>query len=165
VSILIVHGPHTSSNSLPHELQQQLQQQAVAAGCTLELRGCSNLSHFVGQVCAAGADSTEFVLLDPGDLASQVREHPEAGLIDALDQLGAPYIEVHEEFDAELEHDAGFHKAPLATVIINGNIGSGYRIGLSIALRQLEERRRRDQGTEPGSPERRHALGQRAAGL
>jgi 3-dehydroquinate dehydratase-2 len=144
VSIVIVHGPHTSGHSLPQELQQQLQQQAGAAGCTLELRGCKDLSHFVGQVCAAGTDSTEFVLLDPGDLASEVREHPEAGLADALDHLGAPYIEVHEEIDAELQHDAGFHKAPLATVIINGNIGSGYRIGLSIALRQLREGLRGD---------------------
>lgn len=162
---MIVHGPHPSGHSLPQELQQQLQQQAGAAGCTLELRGCKDLSHFVGQVCAAGSDSTEFVLLDPGDLASEVREHPEAGLVDALDQLGAPYIEVHEEIGAELEHDAGSHKAPLATVIINGNIGSGYRIGLSIALRQLQEGRRREPETESGSPERRHAFGQRAAGL
>ncbi|WP_156171330.1 hypothetical protein [Dyella japonica] len=165
MSIVIVHGPHTSGHPLPQELQQQLQQQAGAAGCTLELRGCSDLRHFVGQVCAAGSDSTEFVLLDPGDLASQVREHPEAGLVDALDQLGAPYIEVHEECGAELDHEAGFHKAPLATVIINGNIGSGYRIGLSIALRQLQEGRRGDQGTEPGSHGRRQVFAQRVAGL
>lgn len=99
-------------------------------------------------MCAAGSDSTEFVLLDPGDLAAEVREHPEAGLVDALDQLPAPYIEVHEECGAELEHDAGFHKAPLATVIINGNIGSGYRIGLSIALRQLREGLCRDDQRE-----------------
>ena len=165
VSILIVHGPHTSCSSLPRELQQQLQEQAGAAGCTLELRGCSDLSHFVGQVCAAGAANTEFVLLDPGDLAAQVREHPEAGLVDALDQLGAPYIEVHEAVGAELEHDAGFHKAPLATVIINGNIGSGYRIGLGIALRQLQERQRRHEEPAASSPVRLHAPGQRVAGL
>lgn len=96
------------------------------------------------QVCAAKADSTEFVLLDPGDLSSQVRAHPEAGLNDALDKLSAPYIEVHEEFGAELEHGADFHKAPIATVIINGSIEIGYRIGLSIALRQLDSRYRRD---------------------
>jgi 3-dehydroquinate dehydratase-2 len=165
VSIVIVHGPHTSGHPLPQELQQQLEQQAGAAGCTLELRGCSDLSHFVGQVCAAASDSTEFVLLDPGDLASQVREHPEAGLVDALDQLAAPYIEVHEECGAELEHEAGFHKAPLATVIINGNIGSGYRIGLSIALRQLQEGRRRDQEPEFSSHGRRQVFAQRVAGL
>ena len=165
MSILIVHGPHTSRSSLPQELQQQLQEQAGAAGCTLELRGCSDLSHFVGQVCAAGAANTEFVLLDPGDLAAQVREHPEAGLVDALDQLGAPYIEVHEAVGAELEHDAGFHKAPLATVIINGNIGSGYRIGLGIALRQLQERRPRNDETASSSPARHEAPAQRVAGL
>lgn len=72
-----------------------------------------------------------------------MRAHPEAGFADALDKLDAPYIEVYEEFGAGLEHDADFHSIPIATVIINGNIGSGYRIGLSIALRQLDAERRR----------------------
>lgn len=144
VSIWIVHGPHTASGSLTQDLQRQLQQQADAAGCALELRECSNLRTFVDHVCAAKTDDTEFVLLDPGDLAPQVREHPEAGLTDALDNLSSPYIEVHDACGAELEHEAGSHKAPLATVIINGNISIGYRIGLGIALRQLGEAHRSD---------------------
>lgn len=152
VSIVIVHGPHTSGCSLPQDLQRQLQQQADAAGHRLELRGCGNLPGLVGQVCAARADSAEFVLLDPGELAWQAREHPEAGLVDALDRLDAPYIEVHDVFGAELEHGGGVHRAPVATVIINGNIGSGYRIGLSIALRQLRDAHRRDDEREYGCP-------------
>ena len=126
----------------------QLLQQADAAGRTLELRSCGNLQDFVVQVCAAKAESTEFVLLDPGDLSPQVRAHPEAGLNDALDNLSAPYIEVHEAFGAELEQGADFHKPPIATVIINGNIEIGYRIGLSIALRQLNSLHR---GGDPAS--------------
>jgi 3-dehydroquinate dehydratase-2 len=143
VSILIVHGPHTTSSSLSPELQRELQKRADAAGRTLELRACDDLQSLVVQVCAAKSDTTEFVLLGPGDLVQQVRAHPEAGFADALDKLDAPYIEVHEEFGAELEHGAGLHNTPIATVIISGNIGSGYRIGLSIALRQLDAERRR----------------------
>jgi|GEM_PF-419783 len=152
VSIWIVHGPHAASGSFTQDVHRQLQQQADAAGRTLELRECSNLRTFVGHVCAARNDDTEFVLLDPGELASQVREHPEAGLTDALDSLAAPYIEVHEACDAELEHEVGTHKAPLATVIINGNIGSGYRIGLGIALRQLGEAHRSEEGGTSPAP-------------
>ncbi len=143
MSILIVHGPHTSSSSLTQELQRELQQQADAAGRTLELRACGDLNDLVVEVCAAKSDTTEFVLLDPGDLVGQIRAHPEVGFTDALDKLYVPYIEVHDEFGTELQHGAGFHNSPIATVIINGNIGSGYRIGLSIALRQLGAQRRR----------------------
>jgi 3-dehydroquinate dehydratase II len=143
VGILLVHGPHTTSTSLTQELQRELQQQADAGGRTLELRACDDLHDLVVKVCAAKSDATEFVLLDPGNLVEQVRAHPEAGFAEALDKLDAPYIEVYEEFGAKLAHDAGFHSAPIATVIINGNIGSGYRIGLGIALRQLDAERRR----------------------
>ena len=143
MSILIVHGPHTTSSSLTQDLQRELQQRADAAGRTLELRACDDLQGFVVQVCAAKSDATEFVLLGPGDLLEQVRAHPEAGFADALDKLEAPYIEVHEAFGAELEHGADFRNAPIATVIISGNIGSGYRAGLGIALRQLDAEHRR----------------------
>ena len=147
MSILIVHGPHTTSSSLTQELQRELQQQADAAGRTLELRACDDLQSLVVQVCAAKSDTTEFVLLGPGDLVEQVRAHPEAGFADALDKLSAPYIEVHEAFGADLEHGTGSHHTPIATVVISGNIGSGYRIGLSLALRQLDADRRRGNST------------------
>ena len=143
MSILIVHGPHTRSSSLSQELQQQLQQQAHEAGRALELRTCDDLQDFVVQVCAAESRNTEFMLLDPGDLAPQVHAHPEADLAGALDNLGAPYIEIHEKFGSAWERGAGSRHVPVATVIINGNIGSGYRIGLGIALRQLSAERRR----------------------
>jgi 3-dehydroquinate dehydratase II len=142
VSILIVHGPHAASSSPTQELLSQLQQQAHAAGRTLELCTCGNLRDLVVNVCAVKSQTTEFVLLDPGDLTSQVQAHPEAGLVGALDKLGTPYIEVHEKFGAKLERQPGSHHAPVATVIINGNIGSSYRIGLGIALRQLNAERR-----------------------
>jgi 3-dehydroquinate dehydratase II len=143
VSILIVHGPHTTSSSFTQELKRELQQQADAAGRKLELRACGDLQGLVVEVCAAKSDATEFMLLDPGDLVAQIRAHPEVGFTDALDKLYVPYIEVHEEFGAELQHGTGFHNSPIATVIINGNIGSGYRIGLGLALRQLGAQGRR----------------------
>jgi 3-dehydroquinate dehydratase-2 len=135
MSIRIIQGPHARFPST--DLLRQLQQLVRAAGRTLELCPCGGLRDFVAQVRATKPGSTEFMLLDPGDLAYQAKDHPEAGLDDALDALGTPYVEVHEENDTELEHSAGSRHAPVATVIINGDIGSSYRIGLGIALRQL----------------------------
>ena len=138
MSIVIVRGPHGRGPSLPAELFNHLRQQALQAGRTLELRACGALRDFVEQVGAARSEVTEFVLLDPGDLAPEMRAHPEAGLSEAIDDLRVPYIDVHDEFGDERACCAGLHKPPTATVIINGNIGSGYRIGLRLALRHLK---------------------------
>jgi 3-dehydroquinate dehydratase-2 len=104
------------------------------------------LRDFVALVRSARSEVTEFVLLDPGSLAPEMRAHPEAGLSKAIDDLRAPYIDVHDEFGDGLKCCAGLHKAPVATVIINGNIGSGYRIGLRLALRRLAIGDHRDTG-------------------
>jgi 3-dehydroquinate dehydratase-2 len=77
------------------------------------------------------------MLLDPGDLAQQVNEHP-AGLGEALDNLATPYIEVHDDSDDALQPRDCWHNAPAATIIIHGDLATSYRIGLGIALRQLQ---------------------------
>jgi 3-dehydroquinate dehydratase-2 len=140
VSILIVRGPHSSGHSLTADLLYNLQQQALQAGRLLELRACGALSNFIAQVSEAKSEATEFVLLDPGDLTPEMRAHPEAGLSAAIDDLRAPYIDVHDDFGDGIECCAGLLKPPVATVIINGNIESGYRIGLRLALRRLQLR-------------------------
>jgi len=77
------------------------------------------------------------MLLDPGDLAEEARAHPEAGLDDALDELASPYVEVHDDSGAAMQRTDGRHAAPLATIIINGDLATSYRIALGIALRCL----------------------------
>jgi 3-dehydroquinate dehydratase-2 len=138
MSIRIIQGPHAQSPCT--EVLHQLQQLATAAGRTLELCPCGCLPDLIDQVRATEAGTTEFMLLDLGDLAYQAKNHPEAGLDGALDELNTPYVEVHEESGAELDLSIGLHHAPIATVIIHGDIGSSYRIGLGIALRQLSMR-------------------------
>jgi 3-dehydroquinate dehydratase-2 len=138
VSIVIVHGPHGSGHSPTADLLCHLKQQAFQAGRTLELKACGALRDFIALVRSVRSETTEFVLLDPGNLAPEIRAHPEAGLSEAIDELRAPYIDVHDEFGDGFECCAGLHKPPIATVIINGNIGSSYRIGLRLALRRLE---------------------------
>lgn len=136
---MIIQGPHATARSISGELLNHLQQLTHAAGRTLELCPCGGLRDFVARVRAVKPQSTEFMLLDPGELTQEVQGHPEAGLGDALDELGTPYIEVHDDTIATLETRDGSHSAPLATIIINGDLGTSYQIALGIALRQLRE--------------------------
>lgn len=141
VSIVIIQGPHANCLA-SSELQRNLQQLASAAGRTLELFRCNGLRDFVACVRSMKRRPSEFMLLDPGELGPEAAAHPEAGLSDALDEAATPYVEIHEDPSTELGIQPGQHHAPVATVIINGDIGCSYRIGLGIALRRL-----RDDGT------------------
>jgi hypothetical protein len=143
VSILIVRGPHGDGHSLSIEVLHALQQQVLRTGRMLDLRACAALCDFVALVVAARVERNEFVLLDPGELVSEIRAHPEAGLSEAIDELPAPYIDVHDDFSGPLGRYASLHKAPVATIAIKGNIASGYRIGVNLALRRLESLRHR----------------------
>ena len=142
VSILIVRGPHGAGHSLSVELLHTLQQQVLRTGRTLDMRACGALCDFVALVIAARTAGTEFVLLDPGDLVPEIRAHPDSGLSQAIDGLPAPYIDVHDDFGGPLRCFFGLHKAPVATIAIKGNIASGYRIGVDLALRRLACARR-----------------------
>ncbi len=135
---MIIQGPHAHGLA-SGELQRNLQPLALAAGRTLEWFRCHELRDFVACVRSAKRRASEFMLLDPGELGLQAMAHPEAGLGDALDEVDTPYVEVHEDASTELGIQPGQHHAPVATVIINGDIGCSYRIGLGIALRQLDD--------------------------
>jgi 3-dehydroquinate dehydratase-2 len=135
---MIIQGPHAPTRSISSEILSHLQQLAHAAGRTLELCSCGGLREFVARVRAVRPYHTEFMLLDPGELAQQVNEHPEAGLGEALDGLLTPYIEVHDDSDDTLEPRDCWHNTPAATIIIHGDLATSYRIGLGIALRQLQ---------------------------
>jgi 3-dehydroquinate dehydratase II len=137
VTIMIIQGPHTTTRSLSKELLGHLKQLALSAGRSVEVCTCQGLREFVARIRTARPQTTEFMLLAPGNLAEQVQAHPEAGLGDALDALGMPYIEVQDDCDNTLESGEASYHSPLATVVINGDTVASYRIALGIALRQL----------------------------
>jgi 3-dehydroquinate dehydratase II len=134
---MIIQGPHTTPRSLSKELLGHLKQLALSAGRTVEVCTCHGLREFVARIRTARPQTTEFMLLAPGSLVQQVQAHPEAGLGDALDALGIPYIEVQDDCDSSLEAYELPNKKPLATVVINGDTVASYRIALGIALRRL----------------------------
>lgn len=133
---MIVQGPHIHAPSLSRELLGHLKQLALAAGRTVEVCTCTGLREFVARVRTARPQSTEFMLLAPGALAQQSQLNPEAGLGEALDALGMPYIQV-QDGDASLDANGSSHHGPLATIVLNGDVRTSYRIALGIALKQL----------------------------
>jgi 3-dehydroquinate dehydratase II len=134
---MIIQGPHTTAQSLSKELLGHLKQLALSAGRTVEVCTCQGLREFVARIRTARPQTTEFMLLAPGNLTQQVEAHPEAGLGDALHALGMPYIEVQDDCDSSLESGELSRHGPLATVVINGDTVASYRIALGIALRRL----------------------------
>ncbi|MBT2118519.1 hypothetical protein KK141_20760 [Dyella sp. LX-66] len=94
------------------------------------------MKDLVGRIRELRADDTEFVVLDPGELAEQVRAQPD-GLGEALDALPSPYIEIHDDSGAAMAPPGPARHAPLATIVINGDLPTSYRIAMGIALRQL----------------------------
>lgn len=136
MSILIIQGTQAAAQ-IPHNELARFDQLARAAGCALEWCRCSTLRDLIAQLHDAKRRRPEFLLLDPGDLALQLKAGEDCGLYESLDELDAPYVEVHATADAELDRRTGSHHAPVATVIIHGDVVSRYRIGLGIALRQL----------------------------
>ncbi|WP_158543512.1 type II 3-dehydroquinate dehydratase [Dyella solisilvae] len=137
MTILILQGPHPGQRPLGEDISNGLRQLARAAGRTLSISRCAGLRELVGSIRSASRADTEFMLIDPGELAEQAREHPEEGLQDALAQLDSPYIDVHADSATTLETTEPQHGAPLATIVINGDLATSYRIALAIALRRL----------------------------
>lgn len=137
MTIIILRGPHPVGHSFNGELLSSLQQLGREAGRIVEVCTCTGLRDFIASLRRARSRTPEFVLLDPGNIAQEAQAHPEAGLRDALDELSAPYIEVHDDSATALDAGPYGRGAPLATIVINGDLSTSYRIALGIALRQL----------------------------
>ncbi|WP_114238757.1 hypothetical protein [Dyella sp. C9] len=137
MTILIVQGPHAGHRPLGEEIAGGLRQLARKAGHALAISRCEGLRELVGSIRAARQRHAEFMLIDPGTLAEEARAHPEEGLQEALAELDSPYIDVHDDTDTALHVAPPQHGAPIATIVINGDLATSYRIALGIALRRL----------------------------
>ncbi|MGO4259937.1 hypothetical protein [Lysobacter sp. TAB13] len=136
MSIVIVQGAHSDSAPLGADFYAGLRRLAAAVGRRLDVRPCASLREFVAQLGSARAGNAEFVLIDPGELASQALAQPEP-LRQALDALPSAYIEVHDGSATTLDERLRAHAAPMATIVINRDLAASYRIALGIALRRL----------------------------
>ncbi|MBU8978038.1 hypothetical protein JI752_017960 [Lysobacter sp. MMG2] len=132
--IVIVQGPHPARRGLSGEALAGLRGIARAAGSILRVRSCASLRELIASLRSVRARG-DFVLLDPGELADPMRS--DATLREALESMRTPYVEVHERCADVLELPLRAQAMPLATIVIHGDLGASYRIGLGIALRRL----------------------------
>lgn len=134
MGILVVQGPATPSRRLGVEAASALWRIARAAGQALDFRASASASAFAASLRHAADARRSFVLVDPGDIDATIDP---AELRDALQALRVPYVEVHDRSDRVLDLSLRPDAMPLATIVINNDLASGYRIALGVALRRI----------------------------
>ena len=137
MTILIVQGPHADGRAVGGDVVAALQRMVQAAGHTLAVFSCVGLRELIGCIRALPRGDTEFVVFDPGEWAERIPGRAQAHLHEALDALRTPYVEIHDDSAAAMVSSGSTRHAPLATIVINGDLPASYRIALGIALRQL----------------------------
>jgi 3-dehydroquinate dehydratase-2 len=137
MTILIVQGPHAEGRAVGGEFVAALRRAVQAAGHSLAVCECGGVHDLVSSIRALRNGDVEFVVLDPGELADPLRAQPDTGLDEALDDLPSPYIDIHDDSGAALASPGAARHAPVATIVINGDLSTSYRIAMGIALRQL----------------------------
>lgn len=133
MNILILQGSHSASSGLSRQVLEDLRRASHAAGRTLKLCASTSIRAFIASIRRADPSTSDFVVIDPGDLA---RDDPDA-LRDALESLTVPYAEVHDNSDTVLDLPLRPSALPIATIVINGDLSTSYRIAVGIALRRI----------------------------
>lgn len=141
--LLVLHGPNLNllgtrepevyGTATLQEIDQGLQQQAEAAGRTLESFQ-SNAEHaLIERVQQAAGDGTRFILINPGAFT-----HTSVALRDALLGVSIPFIEVHlSNVFAREPFRRHSYLSDAAVGVISGLGAHGYELALSAALRRL----------------------------
>lgn len=141
--LLVLHGPNLNllgtrepevyGTTTLQEIDQGLQQQAEAAGRTLESFQ-SNAEHaLIERVQQAAGDGTRFILINPGAFT-----HTSVALRDALLGVSIPFIEVHlSNVFAREPFRRHSYLSDAAVGVISGLGAHGYELALSAALRRL----------------------------
>lgn len=91
------------------------------------------------------------MLLDSGDLAADDCARHAAELRSALDGLDAPYIEVHDHVEQELECRVRPAHPALAIIVMTRDLAKSYAISLEIALKRKSTSSSEGGGRPPSS--------------
>lgn len=135
MSIVIIQGPHhVDPESRAISL---LRSKAGNAGRQLLVRTGATLQELIECLRQSAAADTEFVLLDSGQLDPRECDRKRGELCRVLDEMPAPYIEVHDSSAQVLDLHIHPQHAPLVTVVVNDDRQTGYSLACAIALRHL----------------------------
>ncbi|MBN51314.1 MAG: type II 3-dehydroquinate dehydratase [Spongiibacteraceae bacterium] len=143
-SILVLHGPNLNllgtrepeiygATTLP-EINQQLQDAAVAAGHHLQFLQSNAEYELIERIHDAQREGINFILFNPAAFT-----HSSVALRDALLATDIPFIEVHlsnvHKREAFRQHS---YFSDIAVGVICGLGPQGYRLALDAAIAQLD---------------------------
>lgn len=143
-SILVLHGPNLNllgtrepeiyGATTLTEINQQLQEAAVAAGHHLQFLQSNAEYELIERIHDAQRESINFILFNPAAFT-----HSSVALRDALLATGIPFIEVHlsnvHKREAFRQHS---YFSDIAVGVICGLGPQGYRLALDAAIAQLD---------------------------
>ncbi|MDH4046960.1 MAG: type II 3-dehydroquinate dehydratase [Gammaproteobacteria bacterium] len=142
-SLLLINGPNLNllGNREPKvygrqrlsDIEDGLRKQAQLAGHQLTCFQSNAEHEIVNRIQQAGAEKTDFILLNPGAFT-----HTSIAMRDALLAVGLPFIEIHlsNTFAREdFRHKSYF--SDIAAGCLFGLGAQGYELALQAAIRQL----------------------------
>lgn len=142
-SILVLHGPNLNllgtrepekyGHTTLADINQQLQDQASAAGHHLQHLQSNAEYELIEQIHDARTEGIDFILINPAAFT-----HTSVALRDALLAVAIPFIEVHlsnVHARETFRHQSYF--SDIASGVICGLGAIGYQLALTAALEQL----------------------------
>lgn len=133
LNLLGVREPQHYGQDTLDDINRQLEQQAAAAGFTLEALQ-SNAEHvLIERVHAAFSDGTAFILINPAAFT-----HTSVAIRDALSGVKIPFIEIHlsnVHAREAFRHHSYF--SDVAVGVICGLGAHGYELALAHAIKLL----------------------------
>jgi hypothetical protein len=132
MSVLILQGPRA------HGGGDAPLAAAPCAGHATQVVRCADIGGLIPGLHAARHVDTELVLLDSGSVGDDAHRAQWPALRAALDGLGAPYIEVHDDPADELQPWLQPQHLPIATIITPGDRDRAYALSTAIAARRLD---------------------------
>lgn len=142
VSILVIQGPnrvHRAAVATYFQARQSTGQVPV------EVLTCADVSGVMRGLAASQDHGVDFLVLELGELANNPRTYAPQALLDALEALDVPFVEVVDGAGEAMTFPDGNDCAPLASVVWAGKPGEGLQMGLAIAGHYLDGQR-----TKPG---------------
>ncbi|PIT40782.1 type II 3-dehydroquinate dehydratase [Snodgrassella alvi] len=135
LNLLGVREPHIYGQATLADINQKLQQQAQAAGMTLETLQ-SNAEHIlIERIQAALSDDTRFIIINPGAFT-----HTSVAIRDAFAAAAKPFIEVHiSNVHAREAFRRHSYLSDIALGVICGLGVYGYEAALHRAIEYIQE--------------------------
>lgn len=143
--LLVIHGPnlnllgtrepqHYGHDTL-ESINQRLQQQASAAGASLETVQSNAEAELIEQIHQAAGKGVKFIIINPAAFT-----HTSVALRDAISGVGIPFIEIHlSNVHARESFRGHSYFSDVAVGVISGLGALGYELALQSALKHIQQ--------------------------